>query len=78
MATVGGIKTGQVAQACIDAGLDIAAVGRAFQKNPGMVFTFADELGVDVRMPNQIGWGFKGRGKKTEEKKVEKDGDFEP
>ena len=28
-----------------------------FQKNPGLVFTFADELGVEVQMPNQIRWG---------------------
>ena len=36
--------------------MDLAIVGRAFQKNPGLVFTFADELEVDVRMPNQIAW----------------------
>ena len=61
---VGGIKTGTVAQELIDKGLDIVAVGRMFQKNPGLVFSFADELGVDVRMPNQIQWAFKGRATK--------------
>jgi len=72
--TVGGIKTGKTAAGVIDDGLDFAFVGRMFQKNPGLVFTFADELGVDVRMPNQIAWGFKGRagGKKTSE--IKKDG----
>ena len=60
--TVGGIKTGKVAQEMIDNGIDIAVVARQFQKNPGLVFAFADELDVDVRMPNQIQWAFKGRG----------------
>ena len=41
----------------LEAGLDLAIVGRMFQKNPGLVFTFADELGVEVQMPNQIRWG---------------------
>lgn len=47
----------------IEEGLDLVIVGRQFQKNPGTVFAFADDLGVDVKMPHQIGWGFKGRGK---------------
>ncbi|KAI7297039.1 hypothetical protein KC315_g18630, partial [Hortaea werneckii] len=37
---------------------------RGFQKNPGLVFAWADELGQQVQMPNQIRWGFKGRGSK--------------
>ena len=32
-------------------------------RNPGLVFTWADELGQQVQMPNQIRWGFAGRGK---------------
>lgn len=40
-----------------EGGLDLAIVGRMFQKNPGLVFTFAEELGVEVNMPNQIRWG---------------------
>ena len=63
VSTVGGIKEGAVAKNCIDNGLDVVMVGRAFQKNPGLLFQFGDELGVDVRMPNQIAWVFKGRGK---------------
>jgi len=43
-------------------GLDFVAVGRAFQKNPGLVFTWGDELSLRVNMPNQIRWGFAGRG----------------
>ena len=62
VSTVGGITEGKVAQACLDNGLDAVTVGRAFQKNPGLLFAWGDELGVDVRMPNQIAWGFKGRG----------------
>ena len=46
-------------------GLDLVTVGRGFQKNPGLVFAWADELGVKVRMPNQINWGFVGRGGKA-------------
>ena len=34
----------------------------ATQKNPGLVWTFADELDVTLELANQIGWGFKGRG----------------
>jgi 2,4-dienoyl-CoA reductase-like NADH-dependent reductase (Old Yellow Enzyme family) len=35
-------------------GLDIITVGRGFQKNPGLVFAWADELKQDVQMPNQV------------------------
>ena len=35
-------------------GLDIITVGRGFQKNPGLVFAWADELGQHVQMPNQV------------------------
>lgn len=74
--TVGGITEGKQANALIeDDGLDLAIVGRMFQKNPGLVFTFADDLGTEVRMPNQISWAFAGRGKKepkTETKNNEK------
>ena len=37
-------------------------VGRPFQKNPGLVWTFAEELGVTLTVAHQIEWGFKGRG----------------
>jgi 2,4-dienoyl-CoA reductase-like NADH-dependent reductase (Old Yellow Enzyme family) len=35
-------------------GLDIITVGRGFQKNPGLVFAWADELNIHVQMPNQV------------------------
>jgi len=63
--TVGSITSGPQANKLLEEGLDIATIGRAFQKNPGLVFTFADELGVEVQMPNQIRWGFGGRGMKA-------------
>lgn len=60
---VGSITRRVQANKLLEEGLDVATVGRAFQKNPGLVFAWADELEHPVRMPNQIGWGFGGRGK---------------
>lgn len=65
VASVGSITGGKQANDLLDEGLDVAVVGRLFQKNPGLVFTWADELGVTVQMPNQIRWGFGGRGAKA-------------
>jgi len=62
--TVGNIKTGKLGQQLLEEGLDLVIVGRGFQKNPGLVFAWADELGIEVQMPNQIRWGFGGRGGK--------------
>jgi 2,4-dienoyl-CoA reductase-like NADH-dependent reductase (Old Yellow Enzyme family) len=61
--TVGSIESGKLAEELLQDGLDFVIVGRGFQKNPGLVFSWADELGVRVQMPNQIRWGFAGRGK---------------
>ncbi|KAF1350040.1 NADH:flavin oxidoreductase/NADH oxidase [Delphinella strobiligena] len=63
--TVGAITSGKQANELLEEGLDLAIIGRMFQKNPGVVFTFADELSVEVQMPNQIRWGFGGRGSKA-------------
>lgn len=41
-------------------------VGRMFQKNPGLVWAFADELGVELHHSLQIGWGFQGRALKKQ------------
>ena len=61
--SVGTIESGTLANKILEEdGLDIVTVGRGFQKNPGLVFAWADELGQSVQMPNQIRWGFKGRG----------------
>lgn len=60
---VGGIKDGKTANAMLeDGGLDAALVGRYFQKNPAMVWQFAEDLVVDVKVANQIGWAFSVRG----------------
>lgn len=62
---VGSIKDGRTAQSVLEAGqADVIFVGRQFQKNPGTVWAFAEDLGVDVNLAHQISWGFKGRGGK--------------
>lgn len=70
--TVGSITSGKQANDLLEEGLDLAIVGRQFQKNPGLVFAFADELDVDVQMPNQIRWGFSSRGKQGDKVPVTK------
>lgn len=71
--SVGTITDGHIAQAVLDKDqADAIFVGRAFQKNPGIVWSFADDLGVAIRNANQIRWGFEGRALKAygnEEKK---------
>ncbi|KZL76574.1 NADH-dependent flavin oxidoreductase/NADH oxidase [Colletotrichum tofieldiae] len=63
---VGSINNAKLANELLEKdGLDVVFVGRGFQKNPGLVFSWADELGVQINMPNQIRWGFGGRGKKS-------------
>lgn len=76
VATVGSITTGKLAQALLEGGkdaddepLDIALAGRMFQKNPGLVWAWADELDVGIYVANQIGWGFGGRATRTPKKK---------
>ncbi|RGP68673.1 nadh oxidase [Fusarium sporotrichioides] len=65
VSAVGGIKTGHLAEEVLQSGIDIVRAGRWFQQNPGLVRAFANELGVEVKMANQIDWSFKGRGKKV-------------
>ena len=66
VATVGAITSGKQAEDILQSmNLDMVVVGRAFQKNPGLVFAWADELETEVNMPNQIRWGFGGRGRKA-------------
>ena len=60
---VGGIKDGKTAQAILDNGqADVVFVGRQFQKNPGTVWQFAEDLGVNILVAHQIEWAFAGRG----------------
>jgi len=63
---VGSILNGHIAQEVLDNGqADIVLVGRMFQKNPGLVWSFADDLGVQLHQAHQIGWGFAGRAQKA-------------
>ncbi|PTB36175.1 uncharacterized protein TrAFT101_000142 [Trichoderma asperellum] len=75
VSSVGSIKTGLEAQKIIDGNqngdqdasdtpLDLIAAGRMFLKNPGLVWAWADELGVTINVAHQIGWGFGGRASK--------------
>ncbi|CAI6332077.1 unnamed protein product [Periconia digitata] len=65
VSAVGNITEGKQANGYVENdNIDFIFVGRMFQKNPGLVWTFADELGVEGRWANQIRWGFGGRGKK--------------
>lgn len=63
VSAVGGIKSAALAEGYLNDGVDVIMCGRWFQENPGLVYAYAKELGVDVKMANQIGWGFGGRGK---------------
>lgn len=62
--SVGSIDNGTLANELLEKeGLDLVIVGRGFQKNPGLVVAWAEELNQPVQMASQIRWGFGGRGK---------------
>jgi 2,4-dienoyl-CoA reductase-like NADH-dependent reductase (Old Yellow Enzyme family) len=70
VSAVGLIKDGETAQRILDKGqADAVFVGRQFQKNPGTVWAFADDLGIEIQVAHQIGWGFKGRHKRCSDGK---------
>jgi 2,4-dienoyl-CoA reductase-like NADH-dependent reductase (Old Yellow Enzyme family) len=61
--SVGSINTGTLANKLLEEdGLDFAIVGRLFQKDPALVWTWAEELNLEISMANQIRWGFSQRG----------------
>ncbi|KAL4888922.1 hypothetical protein BDV59DRAFT_187760 [Aspergillus ambiguus] len=63
VATVGAITNGRQANQLLEEeGLDVALVGRGFQKDPGLAWTFAQHLDVEISMATQIRWGFTRRG----------------
>ncbi|THU93526.1 NADH:flavin oxidoreductase 1 [Dendrothele bispora CBS 962.96] len=69
--TVGGIKSGVQAEKYLqDNVADICFVGRYTQKEPGIVWKFAEELGVAIHVASQIAWGFYGRGVGSKAAKV--------
>ncbi|KAJ3568706.1 hypothetical protein NP233_g5542 [Leucocoprinus birnbaumii] len=66
VSAVGALGNGPIAQKVLESGqADVVFVGRQFQKNPGLVWQMADELGVEIVQAKQIGWGFKGRAKQA-------------
>ncbi|KAJ3990741.1 hypothetical protein F5050DRAFT_68569 [Lentinula boryana] len=68
--TVGGINSGVQAEKYMQDGVaDACLVGRHFQKNPGLVWAFAEELGIRISLAKQISWGFFGRGTGNASKK---------
>ncbi|KAI0887046.1 NADPH dehydrogenase [Annulohypoxylon maeteangense] len=71
--TVGSITSGKLAEKLLvgdvtddSPPLDLVASGRLFQKNPGLVWTWAEELHTSIYIASQIGWGFGGRATKQE------------
>jgi 2,4-dienoyl-CoA reductase-like NADH-dependent reductase (Old Yellow Enzyme family) len=63
VAAVGAITNGKQANRILEEqDIDVALVGRGFQKDPGLAWTFAQHLGVEISMANQIRWGFTKRG----------------
>ncbi|GBE88885.1 FMN-linked oxidoreductase [Sparassis latifolia] len=60
---VGAITEGKFAESILAKGqADVIFVGRGFQKNPGLVWSFAEDLGATINVAHQIEWGFLGRG----------------
>lgn len=63
VSSVGKIDSGKLANKLLEQdGLDLCLVGRGFQKDPSLVWTWAEELDVEISMANQIRWGFASRG----------------
>lgn len=61
--TVGIIASGKLANKLLEEdGLDFALVGRGFQKDPSLAWTWAEELDLEVSTANQIRWAFAHRG----------------
>ncbi|KAF2430888.1 FMN-linked oxidoreductase [Tothia fuscella] len=59
VSAVGMITSGIQAEKILQSGqADVILAGRTFQKNPGLVWQWAEELNTSVRVANQIGWGF--------------------
>lgn len=59
VACVGAIDNAKKANEYIEEGsFDFALIGKGFLKNPGLAWTWADELGVTVKDSLQYGWGF--------------------
>lgn len=70
VSAVGSIREGKQAEEILtnDTPLDIIFVGRQFQKDPGLVWTWADQLDISISVANQIAWGFGGRASRPSRK----------
>ncbi|EON98291.1 putative nadph dehydrogenase protein [Phaeoacremonium minimum UCRPA7] len=64
ISAVGNINDGKQAENLLteDTPIDVIMAGRPFQKNPGLVWYWADDLDTSIYVASQIGWGFGGRG----------------
>ena len=60
VATVRLITSSKQANELLRKGLDVAVAGHMFLKNPGLVWSWAEELGVEINVVNQMHWGFGG------------------
>jgi len=66
--TVGGIREAAVAEKLLaECVADVTLVGREFLRRPNLVWDWAEGLGVQVKLANQIEWGFYGRDSSTRE-----------
>uniref|UniRef100_A0A8H8CJY1 NADH:flavin oxidoreductase/NADH oxidase N-terminal domain-containing protein n=1 Tax=Psilocybe cubensis TaxID=181762 RepID=A0A8H8CJY1_PSICU len=55
---VGNLHDGHRAEELLQSGrADVVFIGRKFQKNPGQVWTMAEELGVEAKFASQMQWG---------------------
>ena len=61
VATVRSITSSKQANKLLRKGLDVAITGHMFLKNPGLVWSWVEELGVEINIANQMRWGFGGR-----------------
>ncbi|KAK7046745.1 NADPH dehydrogenase afvA [Favolaschia claudopus] len=67
VSTVGNITSGTIAQQVLDQEqADVVFVGKKFLENPGVVWAFAKELGVNITLADPLGWVFQWRGKRRE------------
>lgn len=59
---VGTIETGKLAEKLLKENTcDVVFVGRQFQRRPGLVWDWADELNVNIKIGHQMEWPFTGR-----------------
>ncbi|ROV98397.1 hypothetical protein VMCG_07144 [Cytospora schulzeri] len=70
ISAVGTITEGKQAEEILtgDTPLDIIFAGRMFQKDPALVWHWAEDLDISIYVANQIGWGFGGRASKVSRK----------